>query len=176
MPLIKGKSKEAMSKNIATEMHAGKPQKQAVAIAYAVRRKHMAKGGLAGEMASRASEDIHDADCMCENCMNEGGEVMNEKLHPHYEPESLAHEVRARKMAKGGNVEPVDYMDEEEPMGDQNNFLANPYDQMDDSDDSQEMGSTEQDKGSEPEDDDEPRRQRRLSKIFSMVHAKHMGK
>ena len=39
MPLVKGKSKKAVSKNIKTEMAAGKPQKQAVAIAMSVRRK-----------------------------------------------------------------------------------------------------------------------------------------
>lgn len=33
MPLVKGKSKKAVSKNIKTEMDAGKPQKQAIAIA-----------------------------------------------------------------------------------------------------------------------------------------------
>ena len=38
MPLIKSKSKEAFKKNISTEMKAGKPQKQAVAIAYATQR------------------------------------------------------------------------------------------------------------------------------------------
>jgi hypothetical protein len=42
MPLSKGKSKAAFSKNVKTEMKAGKPQKQAVAIAYSVQRK--AKG------------------------------------------------------------------------------------------------------------------------------------
>jgi len=35
MPLIKSTSERAFGKNIATEMAAGKPQRQAVAIAYA---------------------------------------------------------------------------------------------------------------------------------------------
>jgi len=33
MPLVKGKSKEAISENIATERKAGRPEKQAIAIA-----------------------------------------------------------------------------------------------------------------------------------------------
>lgn len=43
MPLIKSKSKKAVSKNIETEMNEGKPQKQAVAIALNVARKAGAK-------------------------------------------------------------------------------------------------------------------------------------
>jgi len=39
MPLVKGKSRKAMSQNIKTEIAAGKPQKQAVAIAYSVAGK-----------------------------------------------------------------------------------------------------------------------------------------
>jgi hypothetical protein len=39
MPLIKSKSDKAFKSNIKAEIGAGKPQKQAVAIAYAVKRK-----------------------------------------------------------------------------------------------------------------------------------------
>ena len=39
MPLSKGKSKKSFVKNIKTEIKAGKPQKQAVAIAYSVKRR-----------------------------------------------------------------------------------------------------------------------------------------
>lgn len=38
MPLEKSTSKEAFSKNVAAEEAAGKPQKQALAIAYATKR------------------------------------------------------------------------------------------------------------------------------------------
>lgn len=43
MPLVKSKSKKAVSTNIKREMEAGKPQKQAVAIALSVARKAGAK-------------------------------------------------------------------------------------------------------------------------------------
>jgi hypothetical protein len=44
MPLQKGSSKKVISKNIATEVKAGKPVKQAVAIAYASAGKLNKKG------------------------------------------------------------------------------------------------------------------------------------
>lgn len=51
MPLVKGNSKKAISENIRTEMHAGKPQKQAIAIAMSEARggKPRRKGALSRE-------------------------------------------------------------------------------------------------------------------------------
>lgn len=43
MPLKKSASKKAFSENVRAEMHANKPQKQAVAIAYSVKRKAQGK-------------------------------------------------------------------------------------------------------------------------------------
>lgn len=44
MPLKKSKSKKAFESNIKAEIKAGKPQKQAVAIAFSVKRKSQHKG------------------------------------------------------------------------------------------------------------------------------------
>lgn len=39
MPLIKGYSRQTIAKNIKTELRAGRPRKQAIAIAYAIARR-----------------------------------------------------------------------------------------------------------------------------------------
>lgn len=46
MPLVQGYTQQTISKNIATEMKAGRPQKQAIAIAFSV--------------AKEAAKRIHD--------------------------------------------------------------------------------------------------------------------
>jgi hypothetical protein len=43
MPLVKSSSKVAFRKNVRAEVRAGKPVKQAVAIAYSVKRKAQGK-------------------------------------------------------------------------------------------------------------------------------------
>ena len=55
MPLIKSKSKEAFGKNVEAEMRAGKPQKQAVAIAYATKNAASKKaGGKIGKVINQS--------------------------------------------------------------------------------------------------------------------------
>jgi hypothetical protein len=67
MPLIHSKRPAAFKKNIETEMAAGKPQKQAVAIAYREAGEHKAHGG---EMCA------HGGPVHCHmGCYAEGGEV-----------------------------------------------------------------------------------------------------
>lgn len=56
MPLIKSKSKKAVSSNIKTEMAEGKPQKQAVAIALNVKPKGKSKKPEGNTNPKRAGE------------------------------------------------------------------------------------------------------------------------
>lgn len=71
MPLFSGKSKKTFDKNLHTELAAGKPQPQALAIAYSVKRKAPKKKASGGTVES-GSRDMN---------MAEGGSVSasNEK-------------------------------------------------------------------------------------------------
>ncbi len=77
MPLITGKSPSSFSKNVQTEMEAGKPLKQSLAIAYAMKRKaeKMAKGGMC---YAHGTAD-------CKECYAEGGEIHEDdrKMNQH---------------------------------------------------------------------------------------------
>ena len=60
MPLDHGKSKEAFSRNVATEMKAGKPQKQAVAIMLSEKRNEAKHGGKYKEGKRKARNPFKD--------------------------------------------------------------------------------------------------------------------
>lgn len=136
MPLKHGKSKKTLQENIKTEIEHGKDPRQAVAIAYAVRRKAMkkAEGGMIPGV-----ESPHE------------GEPMNKKLHPMAKGGKVmcAHggpvhcdmgcyneggEVEAHESEESHSERP-DYIDEleNEPMGNSwhsDEFLADPYGEM----------------------------------------------
>lgn len=89
MPLVKGKSEKSFVKNLKTEMEHGKPQKQSLAIAYAMKRKaqrkKMADGGEAPTPEPTPifedSQDVLDSRKAVSDSFNsavkhaEGGEV-----------------------------------------------------------------------------------------------------
>jgi len=63
MPLEQGKSEAAFGQNVKTEMAAGKPQKQAVAIAYSEQRAADERTGRVdciGGMDAKALNAAHD--------------------------------------------------------------------------------------------------------------------
>lgn len=69
MPLVPGKSRKVVSENIRREMRAGRPQKQAIAIALSNARKHGdAKGGgmvITGAAHRRAHTSVTGRACSC---------------------------------------------------------------------------------------------------------------
>lgn len=114
MPLMQGKSKASFGHNVETEMHAGKPQKQSLAIAYAVKRKaqkkKMAEGGeispedqgkvsMISRMAPTSNDSVSQLEEKKKTLQSQlgsttsyagGGMVDNEDLNPRHE---ASHEV-----------------------------------------------------------------------------------
>lgn len=106
MPLIEGKSKKSFEKNIKTEIKHGKDPKQAVAIAYAVKRRNAAHGG---EMKKHVSQK---ESVQCEKCghhMAMGGDAAfahGGKVHETEKQASkIGHEhTGVAKLAHGGHL------------------------------------------------------------------------
>lgn len=66
-----------MSKNIKTEMAAGKPQKQSIAIAYSMANRNKKKMSKGGSISLLGEDHEHNDECMSEGgtCYAEGGLV-----------------------------------------------------------------------------------------------------
>lgn len=136
---MQGKGPRAFSQNIKTEMHSGKPQKQALAIAYAVRRraahkahggkiKHMSEGGEMQEPEISQDENLDQKQAHVNEKENYNPQPLSEKEKRMYEmsekfnPSSgqmFAHGGMANKMiqrkAMGGEVENEMLHPEHEP-------------------------------------------------------------
>jgi hypothetical protein len=116
MPLKHGKSEKTFKENIKTEMEHGKPQKQAVAIAYAVKRKaqKMAKGGEV--MCAHGGPVKCAMGCYAEGGLVPGvenpheGEPRNKKLHPDHKEEAVSPErMIMKKKHDKMSLDPVEY-------------------------------------------------------------------
>lgn len=110
MPLLKSKSKEAFSHNVKAEMNAGKPQKQAVAIAYSMKEKHAKGGEISMDIQSKEhqlNKAAEEHERSCSDCYAKGGVVcpMSPK-HPSMSEGELSADAKGlAKYAKGGMVD-----------------------------------------------------------------------
>lgn len=114
MPLIQGKSEKSFQKNVSKEMDAGKPQKQALAIAYSVKRKAQkkAKGGMIKDAVEPAGIEHHEAPGY-EMEMAEGGQSNPKLMASHMGVPSsarsiaeaiISHIAKKKGYAEGGEV------------------------------------------------------------------------
>jgi len=113
MPLIKSKSKEAFGKNISAEIKAGKPQKQAVAIAYSVKR--LAKKADGGSLKSVDSEQNPGLAKLPTDVRNKMGYMKSGGLYAniHAKQERIAHgsKEHMRKPGSAGAPSAQDFKD-----------------------------------------------------------------
>jgi hypothetical protein len=114
MPLDKGKSKQAFSNNVRTEMHEGKSQKQSLAIAYAMKRKGKAQGGMVCDETCESPCNIHMSHESTEPKENESANMEDADM--------IARIMAKRKQfAEGGKV------DQDMPEAD---FMPNEFDEL----------------------------------------------
>jgi hypothetical protein len=90
MPLAQGQSRAAVSKNIRTEIHAGMPQKQAVAASLSMARKSASRKNLARLHVDGAEVRLN--------------EVVTPQLGPWFEAVWRVHgQTRAHRHAEGAS-------------------------------------------------------------------------
>jgi len=107
MPLEEGKSKAAFSHNVETEMKVGKPQKQAVAIAYAKQRGDKMKADDDGNLLI---EHLADDDCDRMDACRMMADALKRRMDAFEEEEAKerldkGHWVARTAIPAGGRVE-----------------------------------------------------------------------
>jgi len=113
MPLVHSKSNKAFKSNLKAELNAGKPQKQALAIAYSVqRRSHKAHGGPVispkkpkhlDKMMGASHSGPSNPELAISHEVDHGPKASSD----HNDLSLIEHVLQRRKMASGGQVEDV---------------------------------------------------------------------
>lgn len=114
MPLVHGKSQKAFQKNVKTEMHHGKPQGQALAIAYSIKRKAEAhKKAFGGHVSkdegvSSQGHDVRKAQYYKSQGMIGSHPEKESKQAQHASMEAAKHEAQKR-LHKSRSIKPKLY-------------------------------------------------------------------
>jgi hypothetical protein len=126
MPLFKGKSKPAFSKNVSTEMEHGKPQKQALAIAY--KMKKMAEGGQITDNYQSSNPCPHNMPSMdtCEQCSGYAEHEGDIKR-----PDAAAVHEDERALGTHGEDEQGPYGMEPDEPHEESRLIARPHNEHD---------------------------------------------
>lgn len=113
MPLFKGKSKKDFAHNVKEEVSEGKPQKQALAIAYSMKKKKKASGGTVesgdAEMnyADGGQVSKEEADKFAKGLGQPPDQPGPQKMSAGGNPYSKMEESQRPNMADGGEVNPM---------------------------------------------------------------------
>lgn len=101
MPLIEGKSKKSLQKNIKTEIASGKEPKQAVAIAYAVKRRNMKSGGQVKHVEQKQTVCPHCQQAMPGTDMHEAAKMGHDQgAEPKFAMGGAVEQKEAAKLGK----------------------------------------------------------------------------
>lgn len=168
--LKKGSSQKTIGKNIAIEMSAGKPHKQAIAIALEVARKNKKFGG--GVVGAEDTE--HEP----QKCMANGGVVT---------PANIVKNIMSRKKFSDGGMadnetmpvdhdtHSMDFLSDEDPMDYEH--LFNKMAKGGEVEEPEEGETMEHELGeTEEEESEEHKVKGRIHKIMAGLHSKHAGK
>ncbi len=115
MPLIKGKSPKAFSKNVETEMEAGKPKDQSLAIAYSMKKK-APKMAVGGEVLKQDHKDTEHAMSSPSPSDPEPHTTIS-PMEAKSIAEAIMHASHAKKMMASGGMVDLDTNAEEQPNG-----------------------------------------------------------
>lgn len=182
---MKSKSKAAFGHNVGAEMNAGKPQKQALAIAYSIKRKgrKMAKGGVVPPQheAKEQQEHDHPMEHPAEPIQKVSPEATaadkmpSAKKHDRENEEAVAKIMLENRLAKGGMVSDSSEVNAPESSEDDEYAPNNDAFLSDEGDGEYESHETFMDNEEGHEEADQQKHDI-VANILKSIRMKHMGR